>query len=366
MANALLVAPTLINGTSNGIKNMGDYIQSLAGEMFFEKIDEYIDREKLADYKSKTGKTRMIMNAWYMHFPENWPPSDDILPLMISMHINPSIASRIFTAEGINYLKKHGPVGCRDEYTERLLKTHGIPCYFSGCLTLTLGEKYTPHKKNTTLFVHPHFEFYRNLKGRLSILNVLQCLHFGLIYFKKIKRLQRVFYNNTRIQNTTGNIFVLLRKFLFFLYTAAFYKTYSSQFDDDVLFNAEYLEQDVRVGEGTTLVTEEDKINFARNLVQKYAEASLVITSRIHCALPCIGLKTPVLFVQSDFFDQINQGSRLEGLIDLFQIMRLKKFTLTKVNTIQKDYIPLKEALLRRCRDFVLQSDDIITATPLR
>jgi hypothetical protein len=43
---------------------------------------------------------------------------------------------------GINYLKKYGPVGCRDYWTKTLLDKYGIPCYFSGCLTLTLGRKY--------------------------------------------------------------------------------------------------------------------------------------------------------------------------------------------------------------------------------
>jgi len=359
MKNALLVAPTLINGTNTGTKNMGDYIQSLAGEMFFDQIDEYIDRENLSNYKSKSGKVRMIMNAWYMHFPENWPPSDDILPLLISIHINPSIASRIFTAKGIEYLKKNGPVGCRDKYTERLLEKYDIPCYFSGCLTLTLGEKYTPNnRKNVTLFVHPHFEYYRDIKGHLSLINTLRCLFFGIIHYKKIKQLQKVFYDNSEVISTRS---MVIKKGLFFLYVAGFYKTYSSQFSDDVLFNAEYIKQDVRVGQGTKLVSETDKINFAKNLMKKYAEASLVVTSRIHCALPCIGLETPVLFIRSGYLDPLNQGSRLEGLIDLLQIMRLQKFTLTKENNKQNDYRPLKEALLKKCRNFVLQSNENIT-----
>jgi hypothetical protein len=148
MKNGILVDSILNNRSENGYKDTGDYIQSLAGETFFKVIDEYIDREKLAEYKSNGEKIRVIMNAWYMWFPQKWPPSEDIVPLLISMHISPLVSTEMLSLAGINYLKKHGPVGCRDKGTEMLLKQYNIPCYFSGCLTLALGEKYkSNHQK---------------------------------------------------------------------------------------------------------------------------------------------------------------------------------------------------------------------------
>jgi hypothetical protein len=368
MKNALLVAATLKDGINDGHKNMGDYIQSLAGEAFFNTIDEYIDREKLAEYKSNSGKTKLIMNAWYMWVPENWPPSEDILPLLISMHFSPFAASRMLTIDGINYLKKYGPVGCRDKATEILLNQYGIPCYFSGCLTLTLGEKYkTHHKKNRILFVDPYFGNIRNEKGRFSIVNSLKCFYFGIINIRKMKRLQEIFLHS----DISASRLKKLKSILSFLVVSAFYKTYSSYFDDQLLLNGEYITHSVKIGKNTVLASEEAKLDYARKLIEKYAEASLVVTSRIHCALPCLGLETPVLFVTSERLNSDRRKSdRFGGLLDLFWIMFYKNFSLiTNNNGISKkitmdtvinnkqDYIPIKNALLKKCHEFVLQTD---------
>ena len=373
MRNALLVVATLKNGTYNGRKNIGDYIQSLASELFFEKIDEYIDREKLKEYKSKYGEIKMIMNAWYMWYPENWPPSDDILPLLISMHFSPINASRMLSTNGINYLRKHGPVGCRDKETENLLKQYDIPCYFSGCLTLVLGEKYKSHnKKKQVIFVDPYLEVICKKNERFlivkTILNILNCLYFGIINIEKIKLLKEKFHHSNIRDNKLRNI-------LLFLCTAAFYKTYSSYFDDQLLFNAEYFSHMVKVGEKTSIISEEDKLNYARNLLQKYAEASLVITSRLHCALPCLGLCTPVIFVTGDRLESqssLMSKNRFGGLINLLRTMQynnfclttddntiLKKVTVDTVITNKNDYLPIKDALLKKCYDFVYNNFNI-------
>jgi len=358
MKNAILVACiTRSTGTSDGYKNIGDYIQSLAGVMFFDKIDEYINRDKLDCYKSESGKIRMIMNAWYMHSPDNWPPSDDIFPLLISIHINPNAASRMLTLEGINYLTKYGPVGCRDKYTETLLNQHNIPCYFSGCLTLTLGEKYkTSHKENHVLIVDPYFEYIRNAKGHLSVIIAIKSLFYGIIYYKKVKKLRNIFNHSDNFKKN--------KRMLQFLKVSAFYKTYSSYFDDNILLNAEYITHIVKVGNDSELFTEKAKINYAENLVCKYAEASLVITSRIHCALPCIGLETPVIFITNEN-GSIGEENRLDGLVELFNVMKYKNFCLTtddntickkiNMNTIpvnKKDYISIKDDLLKKCYEF--------------
>jgi hypothetical protein len=367
MKTALLVASTLKNGTSNGRKNMGDYIQSLASELFFDKIDEYIDREKLKEYKSESGKAKMIMNAWYMWYPENWPPSDDILPLLISMHFSPINASRVLSVDGINYLKNHGPVGCRDKETEILLKKYDIPCYFSGCLTLALGEKYKSHNKgNKIIFVDPYLEVICKKNDRLSvistIINVFRCLYYGVINLKQIKQLKQKFHHSNIFDNRLKNI-------LLFLNISAFYKTYSSYFEDQLLFNAEYLSHMVRVGEKTSILSEEDKLNYARNMIRQYGEASLVITSRLHCALPCLGLETPVIFVTGDLLESKSSlvgKNRFGGLTNLLRTMHYNNFCLStadntiikKINadtfiTNKKDYLPIKEALLKKCYDFV-------------
>ena len=100
------------------------------------------------------------MNGWFQWRSENWPPSEYIYPLLISMHISPLKADDLLKPEGIEFLKKYGPVGCRDHYTQKLLESKGVPSYFSACMTLTLGKNYSiPKDKHKGIYiVDPFFE----------------------------------------------------------------------------------------------------------------------------------------------------------------------------------------------------------------
>ena len=44
-----------------------------------------------------------------------------------------------------------------------------------------------------------------------------------------------------------------------------------------------------------------ERFKFAKNLLYKYARAKLVITIRIHAALPCLALNTPFILVNKNF-----------------------------------------------------------------
>lgn len=108
-------------------KNIGDYIQSVTSSLFVGNDFEYIEQEEADTYHSKDGRrTRLIMNGWFQWRAENWPPSEDILPLLVSMHISPLRKDQLLNDKGVAFLKKNGPVGCRDHYTEDLLKTYGL------------------------------------------------------------------------------------------------------------------------------------------------------------------------------------------------------------------------------------------------
>lgn len=139
-------------------ENIGDEIQSIAARRFLPKVDYLINRDEIRSFKPKTyDKTKLIMNGWYMHQPQNWQPiSKDIKPLLISMHISekdPKVV-RAFTAQNsVKYLTQNGPVGARDKGTLAFLKKNKIPSYFSGCLTLTLERDQNFARKDYILTV---------------------------------------------------------------------------------------------------------------------------------------------------------------------------------------------------------------------
>lgn len=174
--------------------NIGDYIQALASSQYYPHIDGFLDRD--LDLKNYEGEPcKMIMNGWYMHNPDNWPPSEKIQPLFVAFHINKVAKEALLSSASISYLRKYQPIGCRDLNTMELLQEKGVNAYFSGCMTLTLGKTFhSENKDNTTYIVDPFYNGSLNTKNILSafiefikhpidILKLLGmkqlCLHFG-------------------------------------------------------------------------------------------------------------------------------------------------------------------------------------------
>ena len=110
--------------------------------------------------------------------------------------------------------------------------------------------------------------------------------------------------------------------------------------------------------------TDAERLAEAERLVKMYAKASLVITSRIHCALPCLGLETPVIYLEKG--NDIEESKcRLGGLSDLFNIVKIDNGTLIPQFDAALPITPsnhpsnkdawrsLANELKRRCREFV-------------
>lgn len=68
-----------------GIENLGDVMQARAARRFMPQVDCLIERELLAT-QQQDGPVKLIMNGWFMHDHHQWPPHSTILPLLISMH----------------------------------------------------------------------------------------------------------------------------------------------------------------------------------------------------------------------------------------------------------------------------------------
>lgn len=357
MKNGLLIC----SGTGK-TKNMGDFIQSLAQEQFLPKVDCFVEREKMDEFES-TERVNVIMNGWFMRHPEKFPPSEWINPLFVSFHIVPRNARRMLTPDVLSYLKKYQPIGARDTGTCELLQSYGIDSYFSGCLTLTLGLNYqTEEKSDKIYFVDPYYELGKG-KQHGKAVRALSALWYVVKYYDKIKKINQSFKYEfgiplKRISKRLGKNMML----------ASFYHTYSNLFSDEVLFTAEYVTHKVRQSQ---FKDDDEKMEFARNLLREYSKAKLVVTSRIHCALPCLGIETPVLFVCSEALegDNVRSSGRFGGLMELFHVLRwtpkelkdtsdyhFSKENKIEINSVIKnkdDFKKYKESLIKKVDDFL-------------
>lgn len=291
----------LLSLDSRDVINIGDYIQALAASLFLPHVDGFVDREHLDSYTGDVCK--VIMNGWFMHNPKHWPPSSQIIPLFIAFHMNSSAQKEMLSEKGVAYLKKYAPIGCRDYYTMQLLQEHGIDSFFSGCLTLALGRKYfNPQKDDAVYFVDPYIDLTPNLKNLISGISTFcfaprTCL-------KILKRMDK-----------RRHVKQLLK-------ACAFYKAYRKFFSEQTLCNAIFITQESDYYK-RELRTDLARLNEAERLVKLYAKAKLVVTSRIHCALPCLGLKTPVVFTQKKKLDEIT-SCRYGGIMDLFNCVKFE------------------------------------------
>lgn len=293
----------LLSVSKEGEINIGDYIQALASSQFLPSIDGFVDRETLKDYNGE--ECKVIMNGWYMHHPEQWPPSKNINPLFVALHINSTAKDTLLSEESVKYFKQHEPIGCRDTNTVDMLKSKGIDAYFSACMTLTLGEKYhSEEKEEKCYFVDPYFI------TRWNLFYIVFNLIYLILHWKPINIIAKKYPENKK-----G-----LRKRMIL---ATFYREYSKLFTKETLVNAEYISQQNKEYK-TKFSTDEQRLSEAKRLVVEYARAKLVVTSRIHCALPCLGLGTPVLYTEDA---QQSEASlcRLGGLRDLFTILKWDK-----------------------------------------
>lgn len=245
--------------------NIGDDIQTYAALKLLGDVDYFVDRESL-NQPGFSEESKLLCNGWFMKNPENWPPASNLIPLFISMYIDHKhqCYEKMLSPELIPYYQNHAPVGCRDKNTLKLFQNLNIESYFSACVTLTLPE-YKGEKSNEILFVDP----------------------FVKIFDKK--------YVQTQIQR-------LIPKEL------AQDVTVLSHHDDEI-----------------QSLTIEQRMQKVEKLIHRYAKAKLIVTSRIHCALPATALGTPVYFMDVGY-DRKHSHERLQGLIDLFEVVDNENF----------------------------------------
>ena len=93
-------------------------------------------------------------------------------------------------------------------------------------------------------------------------------------------------------------------------------KVLQEHVNSDVLQNAEVIDHII-----SSKQTSQEKFAIGEEILKKYASAKLVITSRIHAALPCLALGTPVLFVTDGLEKESIHTSRLKGTIDHLNIL---------------------------------------------
>ena len=296
--------------------NIGNEIQSIASRRFLPEIDYYIDHEKLNEFND-ADNVKMIMNGFFLDCLESWPPSENIDPLLISMHFSPKnkIRKVILSKDSKDYLNEYGPVGCRDIHSAEFLNENGIEAYFSGCLTLTLDSG---NKNNFDEEIEDYIVVNTDNPHKVRS-------------FLKDKTDKKIYLINQDLPPSYDKAF--LHQIPKSLYNFTSY--YSSA----------------------------EKFFMAENLLRLYENASCVVTDRLHCALPSLALKTPVILLNSRA-----KQERFNGLNDLILTMPDFKeyqsnYSIFDVNDPPEnsdEYLKIRKDLIKRCKKFTGHINDSI------
>ena len=229
--------------------NIGDYFQSLAALQYLPKNCKpyFVDRDIVQFYHGP--KVKLIMNSWHFLHEGNKYISEQIMPIMVSYHLNNNInLPQVY----VDTLKKYSPIGCRDTQTRDQFMKYGIDSYFSSCLTTTLDIDFAVNdseRTNEIIFIDYKFGNYPQADKFLRTL---------------------IAYNLSE-----NNI----------IHT-----------EHEFNVNMSHIE----------------RFKMAKKLLNRYARAKLVVSTRIHGALPCLALHTPVILIKKKY-----DHKRFPGLYEL-------------------------------------------------
>lgn len=240
--------------------NIGDCIQNLAVKLLYDNLKitnpVLINHDTLTEYVGE--KCILPMQGWFgiCHkvYSADW--ADNIIPCFVGFHLNDKHNAReVFIKQNIaEKMKKFEPIGCRDRNTAEFLASLGLNTYFSGCLTLTFPKREKEPDNGKIFIVDLYQKAYEMLPD--FILEQADCSITHKYKFKK----------------------------------------YPISYDEAMEFESK-----------------------AQEILDRYKnEAKLVITSRIHCAMPCIAMGIPVIYIHRGNHKEDTRLDVIKGLIPAY------------------------------------------------
>lgn len=278
--------------------NLGDGIQNIAVENIYKKIGIQpqdlilINRDDMPNYQGDN--VELVMQSYFANlyntFPFPW--SKDITPIFLGMHLSPIHNFRqLLIKRGIlKLMKPFEPIGCRDRNTRNFLKSHGINAYFSGCMSLTLDKRPTTPQNGKVFIVDLYSKALQDLPKHIK-----DIADYSITHIYQWKKDQKIDFES------------------------------AMQFEQK-----------------------------AREILNTYKEqASLVITSRIHVAMPCIAMGIPVIFIAKNLFNA--RYDVLQGIVPIYSYKDIKYIDW---NPAPANIDILKEAILSNAIAQITKSDD--------
>jgi Polysaccharide pyruvyl transferase len=275
-----------------GIANLGDTIQTLAARRYLPQVDHLIERERI-DRDPGPGPLRTILNGWFMHDPRHWPPHPGIEPLLVSMH---------FVAPGISRLRRWAK-----SPQHRMLSGAG------GDYLRRWGP--VGARDSATLAALTAYDIPAYHSGCLTL----------TLERPPVARSDEVIACDLPAAALARLITLTQRPVVAVTH------------------------------DGGKRLSHAEATQAAQALLERYAAAAAVVTTRIHAALPCLALGTPVLLLHD-----AAAPPRITDMLPLLHSCPTERFLrgdcpfdLAAPPPNPQAFRPLAAALEERCRRFI-------------
>jgi len=214
-------------------------VQSLAASQFLPYLSVHVDRETMHSRYNQTrraDRVALIANGWFNSKTIQWPPGPALDPVLVSMYFGDELAPKVRrkTAFIDEYVSRYGSIGLRDAATFRRLggRSRTSP---------TQAQNFSVSGCATLLLRSPLAPAERHT-GDVLIVDVDSASTAAVV-------------------------------------------------PASVLARAKHLKMTVRTGD----FSDARLVVAAYVRLLAYARARLVVTTRIHVALPCVAFGTPVV-----------------------------------------------------------------------
>ncbi|MDD4376364.1 MAG: polysaccharide pyruvyl transferase family protein [Clostridia bacterium] len=272
-------------------ENIGDDIQSYVAKRFLPQVDYYIEREELDEFlPEQKEEVAVIMNGWFLHKKYNFPPSEYIVPLLTSMHF---ATGNKWTLDKTEYLRK---------FTADYLNKYG-----------PVGARdHTTKAKFEKVGIDCYFS---------------GCMTLTINKFDNIKKGDYI----CAVDLNEDSI-----------------KRLKELYGDKEI---RYITHRLDPNENKKL-SYEQRLNNVEELLKVYQGAEFVVTTRLHCALPCVSLGTPVVLLNDE--DSIN---RLGSFSNIIQLMTEEQFSNGEIelnfSTNSEYFLGIRNPLVSKCEKFI-------------
>lgn len=289
-------------------KNIGDDVQCFAARQFLPRLDVELDREHLDDVRSDE-PIACIMNGWFLHEKWNWPPANCLIPHMVAFHYSEYEKAQFYG----KLIKTTFLSGLGLEY----LKSWGpIGCRDLRTVELLKGLGVETYFTGCMTLTLPQMPKHPVEKPYICLVDLDK---------RSTEALRaRAEAEGVEVREITHAI---------------------TPYDPD-----------------TPWEVREEKV---RELLTVYRNATCVVTSRLHCALPCVSQETPVLLARKDL-----DNVRFQPFTDFLHTATYEEirsghfdYSLSNPPANSQEYLKIRNSLIDSCRKFIAETND---DTPLR